>query len=67
MREQLVTQAMPQKNWPMTEIRITVSAQPELIASVKIAMEPPPASVIAASSGTAKVMASSTNQPMMAE
>ena len=27
MREQLVTQAMPQKSWPMTAIRMITSAQ----------------------------------------
>src|SRR3954469_16360237 len=30
--EQLVTHAMPQKNWPIAEIRITISAQPDDIA-----------------------------------
>src|SRR5688572_12986128 len=39
VREALVTQAMPQKICPMNEIRITVSAQPSLIALVKTAGE----------------------------
>ena len=37
--EQLVTHAIPQKNCPMNEIVITASAQPSLIALVKIAGE----------------------------
>ncbi len=45
VREQLVTQAMPQKNWPMVEIRITVSAQPSFIEVVKMDSEVPPAVV----------------------
>src|SRR3954471_24957965 len=39
VREQLVTHAMPQKNWPMAEIRITISAQLSDIALWKIASE----------------------------
>ena len=64
MREQLVTQAMPQKNCPMVEIRITVSAQPELIAEVKIGIAPPAAASV---SIAANVIASSTSQPINAE
>ena len=67
MREQLVTQAMPQKNWPMAEIRITVSAQPSLIALWKMESEVPPAVVHRVHVDAAKVIASSTNQPISAE
>ncbi len=67
VREQLVTHAMPQKNWPTVEIRITVSAQPSSIALVKIASEVPPASLTASTSEAAKVIASRTNQPISAE
>src|SRR5262245_39990937 len=47
VREQLVTHAMPQKNWPIAEIKMTVSAHPELIALWKIASEVPPPSFTA--------------------
>jgi hypothetical protein len=55
---------MPQKNWPIAEIRMTVSAQPSDIALWKIDSEVPPASFTAATSVAAKVIASSTNQPI---
>ena len=55
---------MPQKNWPIVEIRITASAQPDSIALVKIGIEPPAAASV---SDAAKVIASSTNQPITAE
>src|ERR687895_1781791 len=64
VREQLVTHAMPQKNWPIVDIRITVSAQPELIALVKIGIDPPDA---ASTSTAANVIANRTNQPITAE
>ena len=67
VREQLVTHAMPQKNWPIAEIRITVSAQPSDIALWKIASEVPPPSLTAPTSLAAKVIASRTNQPISAE
>src|SRR5215204_4513380 len=67
VREQLVTHAMPQKNWPIVEIRITVSAQPSDMALVKIDRDVPPASLTAATSVAAKVMASRTNHPINAE
>ena len=62
-----MTQAMPQKNCPIVDIRITVSAQPEPIALVKMAIAPPPPSLTASTSAAANVIASSTNQPMIAE
>jgi hypothetical protein len=65
--EQLVTQAMPQKNCPIVEIRITVSAQLFFIALVKMASEVPPPSLTAVTSDAAKVIARSTNQPIKAE
>src|SRR4029079_401697 len=67
VREALVTQAMPQNTWPMKEIRITVSAQPSDIALVNTAGEEPPAALTDLRSTAANVIASSTNQPMMAE
>ena len=67
MRDALVTQAMPQKSWPMQEIRITISAAVADSARSKIASDVPPASVIAASSAAANVIASSTIQPISAE
>src|SRR4029079_7439909 len=63
VREALVSPAMPQKSCPMVEMRITSSAQPELIALVKTEIEVPPASLIAVVSDAANVIASSTNQP----
>ena len=67
VREQLVTHAMPQKNWPIAEIRITVSAQPSDIALWKIESEVPPPSLTAPTSLAANVIASSTNHPISAE
>src|SRR4051795_12875569 len=60
VREQLVTHAMPQKNCPIAEIRMTVSAQPELIALWKIDRVVPPPSLTAFRSVAAKVIASRT-------
>src|SRR5215212_10331134 len=65
--EQLVTQAMPQKNCPIAEIRITTSAHPSDIALWKIESEVPPPSFTAPTSLAANVMASSTNQPISPE
>ena len=67
VREQLVTHAIPQKNCPIAEIRITVSAQPSDIALWKMASEVPPPSLTAPTSLAAKVIASRTNQPIRAE
>src|SRR5215212_11405074 len=67
VREQLVTHAMPQKNCPIAEIRITTSAQPSDIALWKIANVVPPPSFTAPTSLAAKVIARSTNQPISPE
>ena len=67
MRDALVTQAMPQKSWPMQEIRITSSAAVADSALSRIASEPPPPSLIAVVSVAAKVSASSSTQPISAE
>src|SRR3954471_17734037 len=63
VRDALVSPAMPQNSWPMVAMRITSSAQPELIALVKIEIAVPPASLTAFTSDAAKVIARSTNQP----
>src|SRR4029079_13960875 len=47
VRDALVRPAMPQKIWPIVEMRITSSAQPELIALVNTEIDVPPASFIA--------------------
>ena len=68
VREQLVTQAMPQKSWPITAIRMIASAQPWLIgAEVNTEIDVPKASLTAPTSVAANVIASSTNQPISAE
>src|SRR4051794_10750597 len=67
VREQLVTHAIPQKNCPIAEMRITTSAQPDDIALWKIASEVPPPAFTALTFVAAKVIASSTNQPIRAE
>src|SRR3954447_11054289 len=63
VREALVRPAMPQKIWPIVAMKITASAQPELIALVMTEMAVPPPSLIAFVSLAANVSASSTNQP----
>src|SRR3954464_6470104 len=63
VRDALVRPAMPQKIWPIVAMKITASAQPELIALVMTEMEVPPASLIAFVSLAAKVSARSTNHP----
>ena len=68
VRELLVTQAMPQNSWPITAIRMIASAQFWFIsAEVKIEIEVPSASLTVVTSVAAKVIASSTNQPISAE
>src|SRR4051794_38977999 len=68
VREQLVTHAMPQKNWPMAAIRMIPSAQFWFIwAEVKTEIELPAASLTALTSVAANVIASRTNQPISAE
>src|SRR3954465_14152649 len=63
VREALVRPAMPQKIWPIVAMKITPSAQPELIALVMTEMAVPPPSLIAFVSLAANVIARSTNQP----
>src|SRR5919201_3146995 len=66
VRDALVRQPSPQKSCPTVEMRITTSAQCELIALSKTAIEPPPPLLIAEMSLAAKVIASSTSQPITA-
>ena len=63
MRDALVSPAMPQKSCPIVEMRITSSAQPELIALVNTEIDVPPALSIAGTSAAANVIARSTSQP----
>ncbi len=68
VRDMLVTQARPQKNWPITAIRMIASAQFWFIsAEVKTAIELPKPSLTAVTSVAAKVIASNTNHPISAE
>src|SRR4051794_31315546 len=66
VRDALVRQAMPQKICPTVAMKITASAQPELIALVNTAMAVPPPSLIAFVSLAANVIASRPNQPKSA-
>src|SRR3954470_20459804 len=63
VRDALVRPAMPQKIWPIVEMRITSSAHPEPSELVKTEIDVPPASLIAFVSEAANVIASSTSQP----
>src|SRR3954466_1124238 len=63
VRDALVRPAMPQKICPIVAIRMTSSAQPELIALVNTEIAVPPAALIAFVSEAANVIAISTNQP----
>src|SRR3954468_6929094 len=63
VRDALVRPAIPQKIWPIVAMKITASAQPELIALVITEIDVPPASLIAFVSLAANVSASSTNHP----
>src|SRR3954447_1951738 len=63
VRDALVRPAIPQKIWPIVAMKMTVSAQPELIALVITEIDVPPASLIAFVSLAANVSASSTNHP----
>src|SRR5580704_9075171 len=67
MREQLVMQAVVQKNWPTVEIRRTVAPQREVSACWKIRATPPPPLVTSPAFCTAKRKARSRIQPPMAE
>ena len=63
----LVTQLMPQKNWPMVEMMMTALKKNGVSAVAKIAPEKPPAALIASTSVAANRNASSRIQPPMAE
>ena len=67
MREALVRQAVPQNSCPTVAIRITSLAAQLSRAEVKTAGEYPAAASIALTSVAAKVIASSTIQPIIAE
>jgi hypothetical protein len=67
IREQLVMQAMVQKNWPTAEMSRTVAPQWEERAWAKITATPPPPAVTLASFWTAKRKARSSTHPPMAE
>src|SRR6195952_1937634 len=61
--DELVMQAMAQKNWPAVEISSTTPTHPELIDWVKIVYTPPPLADTASGSCTANKKASSSTQP----
>ena len=67
MREALVRQAAPQKSWPTTEMIKTNLPQPVPSASTKRVGAKPSASLAPSTLVTAKVIASSTIQPISAE
>ncbi len=68
VREQLVTQAIPQKNWPTHAIAMIASAQFWFIcAEVKTEIEVPKPSLTAVTSVAANRIASSTSHPISAE
>jgi hypothetical protein len=64
MREQLVTQAMPQNSWPIVAISTTALLAVGVSALLKTASEEPRPSLTASTSEAANVIASSTNQPI---
>ena len=67
MREALVRQAAPQKSWPTTEMIRTNLPQPVPSASTSSVGAKPSASLAPSTLVTAKVIASSTIQPISAE
>src|SRR5262249_6528563 len=67
IRDMLVTQLIPQKNWPIAESRMTALKKNGLNAVWKMAPEDPPACVIAFTSVAANRNASSRIQPPIAE
>ena len=67
MRDMLVTQLIPQKNWPIVEMMMTVLKKNGVRADSKIAPEKPAASLMASTSVAANRNASSTIQPPMAD
>src|SRR5688572_10426920 len=64
MREQLVTQAMPQNSWPIVARRTTSFAAHGSSEALKIASDEPSPSFTALGSAAANVIASRTNQPI---
>ena len=72
IRDALVRQASPQNSWPTVQITNTalkpaVSRAPARTANTEPTPKPFSGSEMFAESCTAKVIASSTNQPMIAE
>ena len=67
IRDALVRQATPQNSWPRVEISTITLVAVSVSALSKMASEPPPPSFTAPTSVAAKVMASSTSQPISAE
>src|SRR4051812_10063186 len=67
VREALVRPAMPQNSWPIVQMISTALAAGDVRNVVMIGIGPPPPSVTAFSSETAKSSARRTNQPMIAE
>src|SRR5258705_6389125 len=67
IRDMLVTQLMPQKNWPTVEMMMTALKKPGDNADWKMAPENPPAALIASTSVAANRKASNRIQPPMAE
>src|SRR4051812_25215809 len=64
MREQLVTQAMPQNSWPIVAISTTALLAVGVSALENTASDEPRPSLTASTSEAANVIASSTNQPI---
>ena len=67
IRDELVIQAMVQKNCPAVEMISTMPTQPELIDWVKIVYTPPPLADTSVGSWTANRNASNRIQPPIAE
>src|SRR5262245_43976925 len=63
----LVTQLMPQKNWPIVEMRMTALKKPADRDVSSTAPEKPAASLMASTSVAANSSASSRIQPPIAE
>src|SRR5262245_28673344 len=67
IRDMLVTQLIPQKNWPIVEMMMTALKKPDDRAVWNIAPEKPPALLMASTSVAANRNASSRIQPPIAE
>ncbi len=67
IRDMLVTQLIPQKNWPIVEMMMTALKKNGVSAVSKMAPEKPPALLIASTSVAANRNASSRIQPPIAE